>query len=230
MSLSNKKNLINMPALLLGAFAFLGAIVSTQLLRNIQFPIGWNYLALFLLAGLTSTFGRGIFRWVLATWAGALVMLYVGSMRQEGYLIVPASLQAMQYLPAVLTGALLGEWLRFRLSRLRGLPFSPTPYWHALIAASLVLLLLPLITFAYASAHTLTHPGVMALLMFTPGNTPFLFPSLITAALCGYWIRTTEVAAPKVERCSALLVMILSLLLIVAVLFIKVLFGMLEVA
>jgi len=219
-----------MPALLLGSAAFLGAIVTTHLLRNAQFPIGWNYLALFLLAGVTSTFGRGIFRWVLATWGGALLMLYIGTVRQEDYLAIPASLLALQYLPAALTGALLGEWSRFQLSRMRGVPFSPMPYWHALIAAAILLILLPLFTFAYASGHTLTHPGVMALLMFTPSNTPFLFPSLITAALCGYWIRSPQAAAPASDRRAALVIMLLSITLIVAVLLIKTIFGIIEAA
>lgn len=228
MSLTTKK-IINLPALLLGSVAFLGALLTTHLLHNAQSPIGWNFLALFLLAGITSTFGRGVFRWTIATWAGTLVMLIVGS-RQSGYLAIPPGLLAAQYLPAALTGALIGEWLRYQLCQIRGITFSPTPYWHALIAAAALLILLPLITFGYAANHTLSTPGVKDLLMFAPGNTPFLFPSLITAALCGYWVRTPQAAAPKADQFSGLLVMILALVLIAAALSIKVLFGVIEAA
>lgn len=230
MSIATRRSPVDVPGVLLWLATFLGAIVTTHLLRDAQFPLGWSYLALFLLAGSASSLGRGIYRWTAAAWGGALLILVVGSLRQEGYLTAPLQLLAAQYLPAALTGALLGEWLRYQLSRLRGLPFAPAPSFHVLVAAALLLLVLPLITFGYAASHTLATPHLLALLMFTPGNTPFLFPSLLTAALCGYWVRSAQATAPAPDRRAALLVMVLSLLLMAAALLAKVIFGIIEVA
>ena len=229
MATSAKAPFLDLPTLALWLATFLGAIVATHVLRNAVFPLGWNYLALFLLAGLSSTLGRGIYRWMAAAWGGALLMLLVGTLRQSGYLATPPGLLAVQYLPATLTGALLGEWLRFQLSRWRGIPFSPIPSAHTLIAVAALLVILPLVAFLYAADLALAGRDPLAVLMFAPGNTPFLFPSLLTAALCGYWVRTDTAASPN-DRRTALLVMALSMLLIIIALAAKLLFGIIEVA
>ncbi|HEY0634563.1 MAG TPA: hypothetical protein VGE00_04195 [Gammaproteobacteria bacterium] len=229
MSRHVKVPILDLPTLALWLVTFIGAIVATHLLRNAQFPIGWNYLALFLLAGVSSTLGQGIYRWMAAAWGGALLMWVLGTLRQNGYLLTPPGLLAAQYLPAALTGALLGEWLRYRLSRWRGVRFSPLPSLHALLVVAVLLMLLPLVAFLYAADLVLAGRDPLALLMFSPGNTPFLFPSLITAALCGYWVRSAA-NATRNERHVALLVILLSLLLMVLALTAKLLFGYLQVA
>ena len=228
MSTSPKPPFLDLPILALWLTVFMGAIVSTHLLRNAQFPLGWNYLALFLLAGISSTLGRGIYRWMMAAWGGALLMLVVGTLRNGDYLNTPPGLLAVQYLPAALTGSLLGEWLRYQISRWRGVEFSPLPSLHALVAVAVLLVILPLIAFLYAADLALSGKNLIAVLMFTPGNTPFLFPSLIAAALCGYWIRT-EAAATLNDRRAALLVMALSILLIILAFTAKFVFGIVEV-
>src|SRR5512139_3314537 len=114
MSSAQKTPFVDLQVLALWLATFIGAVISTHLLRNAQYPIGWNYLALFLLALVSSTLGRGIYRWMAAAWGGALLMLILGTLRQSGYLATPPGLLAAQYLPAALTGALLGEYLRYR--------------------------------------------------------------------------------------------------------------------
>jgi len=229
MSTSPKPPFLDLRTLALWLATFLGAIVSTHLLRNAQFPIGWNYLALFLLAGISSTLGPGIYRWMAAAWGGALLMLLVGTLRNSDYLATPPGLLAAQYLPAALTGSLLGEWLRYRISRWRGVRFFPVPSMHALVAVAVLLVFLPLIAFLYAADLALAGNNLMAVLMFAPGNTPFLFPSLITATLCGYWVRT-EPGATLYDRRTALLVMVLSILLFILIFTAKFIFGIVEVA
>ena len=229
MSAPQKTPFIDLPVLALWLVTFLGAIVTTHLLRNAQFPLGWNYLALFLLAGVASTLGQGIYRWMAAAWGGAVLMLLLGTLRQSGYLATPPGLLAAQYLPAALTGALLGEYLRYRISRWRGVPFSPIPSMHTLVAVSALLVILPLIAFLYAADLALAGRDPLAVLMYAPGNTPFLFPSLLTAALCGYWVRTEAGATPH-DRGAALLVMVLSIVLIILALTAKLIFGIIEVA
>lgn len=224
-----KVPILDLPTLALWLATFIGAIVATHLLRNTQFPIGWNYLALFLLAGVSSTLGQGIYRWMAAAWGGALLMLLLGTLRQNGYLLTPPGLLAAQYLPAALTGALLGEWLRYRLSRWRGVRFSPLPSLHTLLAVMALLMLLPLLAFLYAADRALAGGKLMEVLMYSPGNTPFLIPSLLTAALCGYWVRT-DGGGTRNERRVALLVMVLAMLLLILALTAKLLFGVIEVA
>lgn len=229
MAASTKAPLLDLPTLALWLATFLGAIVSTHLLRNEVFPVGWNYLALFLLAGGASTLGPGIYRWMAAAWGGALLMLILGTLRQSGYLATPPGLLAIQYLPAALTGALLGEWLRYQFSRRRGVAFSPLPSIHTLVAMAGLLVVLPLIAFLYAADLALTGQDPLAVLMFAPGNTPFLFPSLFAAALCSYWVRTEPRAMPN-DRRAALLVMALSIILLILAFAAKLLFGIVEVA
>lgn len=229
MATSAKAPFLDLPILALWLATFLGAIVTTHLLRNALFPLGWNYLALFLLAGVSSTLGRGIYRWMAAAWGGALLMLLFGTLRQSDYLNIPPGLLAVQYLPAALTGAMLGEWLRFQISRWRGLPFSPLPSLHTLLAVSALLVLLPLVAFLYAADLALAGRDPIAVLMFAPGNTPFLFPSLLTAALCGYWVHN-EANATTNDRFAALLLMALAILLLILALTAKLLYGIIEVA
>jgi hypothetical protein len=229
MTTSAKAPFLDLPTLALWLATFTGALVATHLLRNAQFPLGWNYLVLFLLAGVSSTLGRGIYRWMAAAWGGAVLMLILGTLRQSGYLATPPELLAVQYLPAALTGALLGEWLRYRLSRWRGVPFFPVPSTHTLVMVAALLMILPLIAFTYAADLALAGRDPIAVLMYAPGNTPFLFPSLLTAALCGYWIRTEAEATPY-DRGAASLVMVLSILLIILAITAKFLFGIIEVA
>lgn len=228
MATSAKAPFLDLPTLALWLATFTGAIVATHLLRNAQFPLGWNYLALFLLAGVSSTLGRGIYRWMAAAWGGAVLMLILGA-RQSGYLATAPELLAMQYLPAALTGAMLGEWLRYQLCRWRGIPFSPMPSTHTLVVMAALLVILPLTAFIYAADLALAGRDPIAVLMYAPGNTPFLFPSLLTAALCGYWIRTEAEATPY-DRGAASLVMVLSILLIILAITAKFLFGIIEVA
>lgn len=228
MATSAKAPFLDLPTLALWLATFTGAIVATHLLRNAQFPLGWNYLALFLLAGVSSTLGRGIYRWMVAAWGGAVLMLILGA-RQSGYLATAPELLAMQYLPAALTGAMLGEWLRYQLSRWRGIPFSPIPSTHTLVVMAALLVILPLTAFIYAADLALAGRDPIAVLMYSPGNTPFLFPSLLTAALCGYWIRTEAEATPY-DRGAASLVMVLSILLIILAITAKFVFGIIEVA
>lgn len=228
MATSAKAPFLDLPTLALWLATFTGAIVATHLLRNAQFPLGWNYLALFLLAGVSSTLGRGIYRWMAAAWGGAVLMLILGT-RQSGYLATAPELLAMQYLPAALTGAMLGEWLRYQLCRWRGIPFSPMPSTHTLVVMAALLVILPLTAFIYAADLALAGRDPIAVLMYAPGNTPFLFPSLLTAALCGYWIRTEAEATPY-DRGAASLVMVLSILLIILAITAKFLFGIIEVA
>jgi hypothetical protein len=229
MATSTKVPFLDLPTLALWLATFTAAIVATHLLRNEVFPLGWNYLALFLLAVVSSTLGRGIYRWMAAAWGGAVLMLLLGTLRQSGYLATPPGLLAVQYLPAALTGALLGEWLRYHLSRWRGVPFSPIPSMHTLVVVAALLVILPLIAFLYAADLALAGRDPVAVLMYAPGNTPFLFPSLLTAALCGYWIRTAAGATPY-DRGAALLVMVLSILLIILAITAKFFFGIIEVA
>jgi len=229
MSATQKTPFIDLPILALWLAAFIGAIISTHLLHNALFPLGWNYLALFLLAGIASTLGPGIYRWTAAAWGGALLMLLLGTLRNGDYLSTPPGLLAVQYLPAALTGALLGEWLRYRISRWRGVRFSPLPSMHTLLAVAALLVILPLIAFFYAASLALTGKDLLAVLMFTPGNTPFLFPSLITGALCGYWVRT-EPHATHNDRRVALLVMSISIVLMILASTAKLIFGVAEVA
>lgn len=229
MANSAKVPFLSLQVLALWLATFMCAIVATHLLRNAVFPLGWNYLVLFLLAGLASTLGPGIYRWMAAAWGGALLMLILGTVRQSDYLASPLELVAVQYLPAALTGALLGEWLRYQLSRWRGVPFYPLPSLHTLVAVAVLLVTLPLITFLYAADLVLAGRDPIAILMFAPGNTPFLFPTLLTAALCGYWVRAAA-NATRNERRMALLVILLSLLLMALALTVKLLFGYLEVA
>lgn len=224
-----KAPFLDLRTLTLWLATFAGAIVATHLLRNALFPLGWNYLALFLLAGISSSLGRGIYRWTAAAWGGALLMLLLGTLRHNGYLASPPGLLAVQYLPAALTGALLGEWLRFQLSSWRGERLSPYPSLHVLLVVATLLVLLPLVAFLYAADLALAGQEPLAVLMFAPGNTPFLFPSLLTAALCGYWVRT-ERTATRLDRQAALLVMALSLLLLILAVSAKFLFGVIEVA
>ncbi|HEY0720094.1 MAG TPA: hypothetical protein VGE50_02455 [Gammaproteobacteria bacterium] len=219
---------LGLPALVLWLATFLGAIVSTHLLRDAHTLLGWNYLVLFLLAGTASTLGRGIYRWVVAAWGGALLMLLVETVR--GQLPIPPGLPAVQYLPAALTGALLGEWLRYRRRRWLGQPFSPLPSLHLLVVTAIVLVLLPLLAFLYSAEHTLAGVNWRALLMFTPGNTPFLFPSLISAALCGYWVGTPAAGASQRERRVAQGVMGIAIALMLLALAAKFIFGVIEVA
>ncbi len=221
--------LLDLPTEALWLATFLGALVATHLLRNELFPLGWNYLALFLLAGVASTLGRGIYRWMFAAWGGALLMVLWGTLRQNGYLVSMPGLLVAQYLPAALTGALLGEWLRYRISIWRGVAFAPLPSLYIMLVVAVVLMVLPLLAFWYAADLVLARRDLLALLMFTPGNTPFLFPSLITAALCGYWVRSAA-NATRNERRVALLVILLSLLLMALALTAKLLFGYLQVA
>lgn len=228
MATSAKAPFLDLPTLALWLATFTGAIVATHLLRNAQFPLGWNYLSLFLLAGVSSTLGRGIYRWMAAAWGGAVLMLILGA-RQSGYLATAPELLAMQYLPAALTGAMLGEWLRYQLCRWRGIPFSPMPSTHTLVVMAALLVILPLTAFIYAADLALAGRDPIAVLMYAPGNTPFLFPSLLTAALCGYWIRTEAEATPY-DRGAASLVMVLSILLIILAITAKFLFGIIEVA
>lgn len=228
MATSAKAPFLDLPTLALWLATFTGAIVATHLLRNAQFPLGWNYLSLFLLAGVSSTLGRGIYRWMAAAWGGAVLMLILGT-RQSGYLATAPELLAMQYLPAALTGAMLGEWLRYQLCRWRGIPFSPMPSTHTLVVMAALLVILPLTAFIYAADLALAGRDPIAVLMYAPGNTPFLFPSLLTAALCGYWIRTEAEATPY-DRGAASLVMVLSILLIILAITAKFLFGIIEVA
>lgn len=228
MATSAKAPFLDLPTLALWLATFTGAIVATHLLRNALFPLGWNYLALFLLAGVASTLGRGIYRWMAAAWGGAVLMLILGA-RQSGYLATAPELLSMQYLPAALTGAMLGEWLRYRLSRWRGIPFSPLPSTHTLVVMAALLVILPLTAFIYAADLALAGRDPIGVLMYAPGNTPFLFPSLLTAALCGYWIRTEAEATPY-DRGAAALVMVLSIALIILAMSAKLLFGIIEVA
>src|SRR5512139_3442093 len=164
MSEPQKTPFIDLPVLALWLATFLGAIVTTHLLRTAYFPLGWNYLALFLLAGVASTLGRGIYRWMAAAWGGAVLMLILGTLRQSGYLATPPGLLAIQYLPAALTGALLGEWLRYQFSRRRGVAFSPLPSIHTLVAMAGLLVVLPLIAFFYAADLALTGQDPLAVL------------------------------------------------------------------
>lgn len=229
MSAPGKTSLIDLSSLPLWLAVFLCAAVSTHLLRDAHFPVGWNYLALFLLAGISSSVGRGIYRWVAAAWGGALLMLMVGTLRHGGYTGTPPGLLASQYLPAALTGALLGEWLRYQFNRWRGLSFSPVPSRHTLVAMAALLIILPLLAFLYAADRALAGMDVKAIIMFAPGNTPFLFPSLITAVLCAYWVRLPEAKASATDRYVALLVMVLAILLILMALLVKFIYGVVEV-
>lgn len=221
---------LDITVVLLWLATFLGALIATHLLRSAHFPVGWNYLALFLLSSTASFFSAGIYRWTFAAWGGALVMLAVGTLRLEGYLATPPGLLAAQYLPAALTGALLGEWLRYRLNKARNTPFDPEPSLHVLVAAVALLVLLPLLTFLYASTLMLVDPHLIDFMMFAPNNTPFLFPSLITALLCGLWLRSKEVAAPRSDKRAALVLIVVAIVLMVVAIFTKVVFGIVEVA
>lgn len=225
-----RADFLDLPVLALWLAACSGAILTTHLLRDLHAPLGWSYLALFLLAGTASMLGRGIYRWVAAVWGGTLLMLLVGSMRSGDYLHTLPGLLAVQYLPAALTGALLGEWLRYQLSRWRGQRFSPIPSLHLLLGTAALLALLPLLAFLYAADRALAGTSLMAVLMFVPGNTPFLFPSLITAALCGYWVSSPATGATPGDQRVARLVMGLAILLMILAVAAKFIFGIIEVA
>ena len=229
MATSAKAPFLDLPTLALWLATFTGAIVATHLLRNAQFPLGWNYLALFLLAGVSSTLGRGIYRWMVAAWGGAVLMLILGA-RQSGYLATAPELLAMQYLPAALTGAMLGEWLRYQLSRWRGIPFSPIPSTHTLVVMAALLVILPLTAFIYAADLALAGRDPIAVSDVL--TRQYAVPLSVTAHLPPYardWIRTEAEATPY-DRGAASLVMVLSILLIILAITAKFLFGIIEVA
>lgn len=198
----------------------------TTLIGERAYPIGWIYLSLFILSGLFTFVARGTYLWIAAVWSGAMVMVVLGHQVYPGDRWPGVIIIGVQYLSAVLTGGLLGQWLRYRLalSRHESLPLVPTA--HMLLVSGVFLLILPLLAFLLLAGISIQNESLATILMFIPGNTPFLLPALLTGALCGYWVK--QVAGNTTDRRWAMTLLAVSLLLVVMALLLRFIFGYLE--
>lgn len=192
-------------------------------------PIGWNYIALFILAGIFTFFARGTYQWIGAVWLGALLGLYFSDYHAQVYARFAWLIIAVQFIPAVLTGGLFGQWLRFQLARRFNLIRPQIPSSHTVLASAILLLALPVLSFILLARVTIDNLSLLSLFMFAPGNTPFIFPGLITAALCGHWLRQQTDLTTQ-DRQRAMVVIIVAYLLLVITLAVKFIFGWLVVA
>ncbi|MDZ7660987.1 hypothetical protein [Thiohalophilus sp.] len=191
-----------------------------------SYPVAWTYISLFVLTGLFTFVARGTYMWIVAVWVGAMLLVVFGPRDYPGDRWLGAVIIGVQYLSAVLTGGLLGQWLRYQLARRRGetLPLLPTA--HILLVSGLFLLLLPLLAFWMLASVVIQNESLATILMFIPGHTPFLLPALLTGVLCGYWVK--QLAADPADRRWAGLLMVLSVMLIIVSLLLRFIFGYLE--
>ncbi|MGD8547860.1 MAG: hypothetical protein PVH51_01705 [Thiohalophilus sp.] len=190
------------------------------------YPVGWIYIALFFLSGALTFIARGTYMWIAAVWLGAFLVVWFGPRPLPDNLLLGAIIVGLQYLSAVLTGGLLGQWLRYQLAKRRGLPLPLLPTANMILVSGLFLLLLPVLAFLLLAGASIENESLVTVLMFVPGQTPFLLPSLLAGVLCGYWVR--QLAVEPDARNWALLLMILSIVLIVLALSLRFVFGYLE--
>lgn len=207
--------------------ALLLAWAITTLVEDRGNLIGWIYLGLFVLAGILTFMARGTYLWILAVWLGAMLVVIFGPRNYPGDLWVSAVILGAQYLSAVLTGGLLGQWLRYQLARRRGAALPLLPGANMLLVSGLFLLLLPVLAFLLLARVSIQNESLATILMFIPGHTPFLLPALLTGALSGYWVR--QMSRDIRERRRGLLLIVLSLLLFGLALGLRFVFGYLEV-
>lgn len=198
----------------------------TTLVEDRSYPIGWIYLGLFVLTGIFTFLARGTYLWIIAVWAGAMLMVVFGTQdypetRWPGVIII-----GVQYLSAVLTGGLLGQWLRYQLARYQSRPLPLVPTANMLLVSGIFLMLLPGLAFLLLAGVTIQNESLATILMFIPGHTPFLLPALLTGALCGYWVR--QLADDASDRRRAIILVIVSLALVVLALMLRFIFGYLE--
>ncbi len=198
----------------------------TTLIGERDYPIGWIYISLFMLAGLFTFVARGTYLWIAAVWSGAMVMLLLGQQDYPGGRWPGAIIIGVQYLSAVLTGGLLGQWLRYRLALSRNKPLPLVPTAHMLLVSGGFLLLLPFLAFLLLARVSIQNESPATILMFIPGNTPFLVPALLTGALCGYWV--SRVGGNMTDRRWARILLVVSLVLVVMALLLRFIFGYLE--
>lgn len=160
----------------------------TDQLQAPTYPIGWMYLALFLLTAGYAFIASGIYRWVAVVWLGSvLAVVYRGiAIPGEQWLIV--AVLAIQYLTATMGGGVMGQLLHYHLAMRRQWRSPRIPSSHSLLLTLLVLLLLPVISFFLHLSSTVSSPGLLDILMFVPGNTPFLYPVLLVVITTGHWL------------------------------------------
>ena len=198
----------------------------TSVTEGRSYPIAWTYISLFALTGIFTFVARGTYLWIGAVWAGAMLLVAFGPRDYPGDRWVSAVIIGVQYLSAVLTGGLLGQWLRYQLARRRGRTLPLVPGAHMLLVSGLFLLLLPLMAFWLLASVSIQNESLVTILMFIPGHTPFLLPALLVGVLCGYWVK--QLAIEPVDRRWASVLMALSIILIVVSLLLRFIFGYLE--
>ena len=208
--------------------AVLVSLLVTNLLGEQVYPIGWVYLALFGVAGVFSFVASGTYLWVTAVWVGAMLVVVFGAADYPGDVLLSAIIIGVQYLSAVMTGGLFGQWLRYRYAKSTHQPLPVIPSLHALLISGVFLLLLPVLAFVMLAGVSIENESLAAILMFIPGNTPFLFPALLTAVLCGYWVKSEPGISATDEKWAWALI-IMALLLLVVAAFLKFIFGFLIV-
>lgn len=198
----------------------------TDLAGGQTYPIGWVYILLFTLAALFTFIARGTYLWILSVWVGAMLMVLFTRQDYPGDRWISAIIIGIQYLSAVLTGGLLGQWLRYRLARRRNRPLPVLPTTNMLLISGLFLLLLPILSFLLLARVSIQNESLATILMFIPGQTPFLLPALLTGALCGYWVR--QLVDDRRHRYWAMALMVVSTVLIILALLLRFVFGYLE--
>ena len=191
-----------------------------------DYPVGWVYIALFVLTGALTFIARGTYMWIAAVWLGAFLVVCFGPRPLPDNLLLGAVIVGLQFLSAVLTGGLLGQWLRYQFAKRRGAPLPLLQTANMLLVSGLFLLLLPVLAFLLLAGVTIENESLVTVLMFVPGQTPFLLPALLAGVLCGFWVR--QLAVEPDVRIWALLLMILSVVLIVLALSLRFVFGYLE--
>ena len=87
-----------------------------------DYPVGWVYIALFVLTGALTFIARGTYMWIAAVWLGAFLVVCFGPRPLPDNLLLGAVIVGLQFLSAVLTGGLLGQWLRYQFAKRRGAP------------------------------------------------------------------------------------------------------------
>lgn len=198
----------------------------TRLVGSQVYPIGWIYISLFALAGLFTFMARGTYMWILAVWIGAMLMVVLGQQDYPGIRWLSIVIIGVQYLSAVLTGGLLGQWLRYRsaINRHERLPLVPSA--HMLLVTGVFLLILPILSFLMLARMSIQNESLATILMFIPGHTPFLLPAFLTGALCGFWVK--RVTSDMSDRRWAMILVVVSLVLVVVALLLRFIFGYLE--
>lgn len=198
----------------------------TSLSSGHAYPVGWIYIALFVLSGALTFIARGTYMWIAAVWLGAFLVVWFGPQPLPDNVLLGVIIVSLQYLSAVLTGGLLGQWLRYQLAKRRGRPLPMLPTANMLLVSGLFLLLLPVLAFLLLAGATIENESLVTVLMFVPGQMPFLLPALLAGVLCGYWVR--QLASESGVRVWALQLMILSIVLIALALSLRFVFGYLE--